>query len=338
MELDSIKYKKGIFLLALELVLVFFYSAPSFAQKFTIPVFPDTQGEIAHNPKMFFSQIRWIKNSQDSLHIPIALHVGDIVDMDNYHQWEIASEGFDILDKAHIPYALAVGNHDNRLVGRFNRKPRPGNKNAHLRQTGKFNAYFPVYRFRNQRGRFEPKKSDNAYYTFRVGGLDWMVVTLEFGPRRGAINWAGKIIEDHPNHNVIILTHYFLREGKKGRGIIGTDTNFGANHSPKELNNLLVKKYKNILMVISGHTTASAHRIGKGKNGNKIYEILQDYQTKKYNYGSGYLRLLTIDPNAGTISAKMYSSYYHKTKHGSSQFSFEHVTFIQGKKNLYQDQ
>jgi hypothetical protein len=265
----------------------------------------------------------------------MVLHVGDIVDKNNYHQWEIASKGFDILDKAHIPYALALGNHDNHLVGRYSRKPIPGNKNAHLRQTDKFNSYFPVYRFEAQRGRFEAKKSDNAYYTFRAGGLDWMVVTLEFGPRREAINWAGKVIEDHPNHNVIILTHYFLREGEKGKGIIGTDTNFGANHSPKGLNNLLIKDHKNILMVISGHTTASAHRIGKGKKGNRIYEILQDYQTKKYNYGGGYLRLLTIDPNAGTISAKVYSPYYHKTRHDSSQFTFKQVTFIKARKDAW---
>jgi hypothetical protein len=326
---DNAIHRKWNLLLALLLWLL--ACRVGLAQQFTIPVFPDTQGEIAHHPAMFFSQIKWIKAHKDSLHIPIVLHVGDMVDKNNYHQWDMVSEGFDILDNANIPYTVAVGNHDNHLVGRYSRKPIPGNKNAHLRETKKFNAYFPVYRFKAQRGRFEPNKSDNAYYTFRAGGLDWMVVTLEFGPRRGATNWAGKVIKNHPNYNVIILTHYFLREGKDGKGIIGTDTNFGANHSPKQLNKWLVKKHKNILIVISGHTTASAWRIGTGNHGNKIYEILQDYQTKKYHYGGGYLRLLTIDPRAGTISAKMYSPYYYKARHDSSRFTFKHAAFIKVK-------
>ncbi len=300
---------------------------PAFGQKFTIPVFPDTQTEIRYSPDMFFSQINWIKEKADSLRIPIVLHVGDVVDLDNYHQWDIASEGFDILDYAHIPYAIVPGNHDNHSVGRYSRKVTSDNKNADLRMTEKFNAYFPVYRFKLQRGRFEPNKSDNAYYTFRAGGLDWLVMALEFGPRRGAINWAAKVIEDHPNHNVIILTHYFLREGDS-EGIIGTDTNFGANRSPQELNDLLVKNHKNILLVLCGHTTESAWRIGKGKNGNKIYEILQDYQKRKYDFGGGYLRLLTIDVKGKTISGEMYSPYFDKTKQDSSQFSFSNVNFI----------
>lgn len=295
-----------------------------FSQSFTIPVFPDTQGEIEENTEMFFSQIRWIKENREELNIPIVLHVGDVVDIDNYHQWDIASEGFDILDEAHIPYAIAVGNHDTRLVGRYDRRARAGNRNANLRITDKFNSYFPVHRFKLQRGRFEENKSDNAYYTFRAGDLNWLVLTLEHSPRRSAVNWAEGVIEDYPDHNVIILTHYFLRSG----GIIGPSNQGYGDLSPQELNDLLIEDHPNILMVISGHTTASAYRVGEGKSGNKIYQILQDYQTAKYNFGDGLLRLLRIDPAAGEISAEMYSPYREEVKRDSSSFMFSEVEFI----------
>lgn len=79
-------------------------------------------------------------------------------------------------------------------------------------------------------------------------------------------------------------------------------------------------------MVISGHTGNSAKRVDIGVHGNKIYEILQDYQGE--DFGGGYLRLLTIDPDSQKIEAEMYSPYYNKTMGGSTSFSFSDVDFI----------
>jgi hypothetical protein len=77
---------------------------------------------------------------------------------------------------------------------------------------------------------------------------------------------------------------------------------------------------------------STAWHIDTGVHGNKIYEILQDYQGGRHNHGGGYLRLLTIDPDAGTISAKIYSPYYHKTIGGASTFSFSKVKFLKATK------
>jgi len=87
------------------------------AQKFTIAVLPDTQNEVQKSPAMFTSQLQWITDKRDSLNIPIVLHVGDIVNTDDSVQWAIASKEFEILDKAKLPYALTVGNHDAEVFG-----------------------------------------------------------------------------------------------------------------------------------------------------------------------------------------------------------------------------
>jgi hypothetical protein len=295
------------------------------AQNFTIPVLPDTQCEVNNTPEMFISQLQWIADKKDSLNIPFVLHVGDMVDFDNISHYIKASDGFKILDNAEIPYALCLGNHDTEAVGENSGSAAssvPGATHLNLRKTSKFNTYFPVSRFTSQIGRFEEGKSDNAFYTFKAGGLNWLVISLEFCARKGPVDWAETIVGDHPNHNVIILTHYHLN----GSGDIAEQNAGYGDLSPYEIYNQLIKKYPNILLVLSGHTGNSAWRNDRGDNGNRIYQILQDYQGE--NQGDGYLRLLEINPERGSILGKIYSPYNNKEK-CEAFISFFDVKFIQ---------
>ena len=88
----------------------------------------------------------------------------------------------------------------------------------------------------------------------------------------------------------------------------------------------MIKKHKNILMVLSGHVDSSAWRTDTGEQGNTIYQILQDYQTT--DSGGGYIRLLEVDTDKGTMSARMYSPFYDKTKDDFSRFGFSDVKFV----------
>jgi hypothetical protein len=290
------------------------------AQKFTIPVIPDTQENVTRKRGVFFSQIEWIAAKADSMKTPIALHVGDLVNFDNFDQWELASVGMRILDRANVPYAIALGNHDTGAVGEFSGSAAPGDVNVNLRNTQKFNYFFPVNRFPLQKGRFENNKSDNSYYTFRAGDVNWIVVTLEFCAREEAAQWMDKVLKEHPDHNAIILTHYHLT----GRGEIATNNAGYGDMKVIDIFEQYIKPNKNVLLVLSGHTVWSAWKIDQGTQGNNIYQILQDYQRKD----DGYIRLLDIDTEKGTISAKMYSPYLDKTLEDDSSFSFTDVKFI----------
>jgi len=290
------------------------------AQKFTIPVIPDTQENVTRKRGVFFSQIEWIAAKADSMKTPIALHVGDLVNFDNFDQWELASVGMRILDRANVPYAIALGNHDTGAVGEFSGSAAPGDVNVNLRNTQKFNYFFPVNRFPLQKGRFENNKSDNSYYTFRAGDVNWIVVTLEFCAREEAAQWMDKVLKEHPDHNAIILTHYHLT----GRGEIAPDNAGYGDMKVIDIFEQYIKPNKNVLLVLSGHTVWSAWKIDQGTQGNNIYQILQDYQRKD----NGYIRLLDIDTEKGTISAKMYSPYLDKTLEDDSSFSFTDVKFI----------
>jgi len=313
--------QKPYSLLATLFLLIFFQFAHS--QKFVIPILPDTQNEISGNPSMFTSQMNWIANNKTLLNIPIVLHVGDIINWQTPDQimWKTASKGFRILDSARIPYALTLGNHDCAAV-KVGGSAAPGDVHANLRDTKQFNDFFTVDRFTAQKGRYENKKSDNAWYIFKAGGLKWLVLTLEFCSRQGPVDWANKVISDHPKYNVIIVTHNFLTS----KGMICQNNAGYGDLSPQSIYDQMVKIHPNVRLVVSGHVDSSAWRDDIGMNGNHIYQLLQDYQGE--NKGGGFIRLLEIDTKAGTISAKMYSPYSNQTKEDASQFSFTNVKFI----------
>ncbi|WP_211480910.1 metallophosphoesterase [Arcticibacter eurypsychrophilus] len=306
--------------------LILFSNINLFAQKFTIPIFPDTQGMVQSRHDMFFSELHWIAAKRDSLHIPFVLHVGDLVNFDNITHYETASKGFEILDSAKIPYVIALGNHDTEAVGVNSGSAAPGNVNLNLRKTTKFNHYFPTSRFTAQKGRFEKDKSDNSYYTFEVENTRWLVISLEFCAREDAAKWMDKVISKHPKYNTIILTHYHLTP----KGEINT-TNAGyGDMKSSDIFERYIKPHKNVLMVLSGHVCYSASRVDMGLKGNQIYQILQDYQNA--DSGGGYLRLLEIDVEKNTIMGKMYSPFYNKEIEGDeSKVAFSDVKFIKKK-------
>lgn len=289
---------------------------------FTIPVLPDTQESVTREHDKFYSQLKWIARAKDSLKIPIVLHVGDLVNFDTITQYAVASKGFEILDQAKVPYAITLGNHDTEAVLPNSGSAAPGNVNANLRKTQKFNNHFPVNRFPLQKGRYDENKSDNAYYIFKAGGKKWLVITLEFCAREGAAQWMSKIMKQYPKLNVIVLTHYHLTP----KGEVAT-TNAGyGNMKVADIFNSYILPNKNAFMVLSGHVCFTAKRIDKGNFGNDVYQILQDYQCDKDN-GGGYIRLLEFNLKKKTINAKMYSPFYNKVLADNSAFELRNVKF-----------
>ncbi len=162
--------------------------------KFMLAVLPDTQVAVNSRPAMFTSQLEWIAANRAASNIAFVLHVGDIVDWDppGHRMWITASNGFRILDDAGITYALTLGNHDTAAVKTNGGSAAPGDTHANVRITTNFNAFFPIPRLVAQGGRYQPDRSDNAWYTFDAGGVHWLVVALEFCARQGPVDWPAR--------------------------------------------------------------------------------------------------------------------------------------------------
>ena len=200
-------------------------------EKFTLAVIPDSQQEVLKpEDDRLQKRMEWIATNRETLNLKMVLHVGDLLNWDtpDHIQYERASAAMTVLDKAGIPYAMALGNHDTAATT-VGGSAAPGNVNANLRNTATYNTYFPLARFKALGGVYEAGKIDNAYHTFTAGSLDWLVLNLELWARTGAVSWASSVLQNHPNHNVIVLTHSHLN----GRSAIEPTKGGYGDNSPQ---------------------------------------------------------------------------------------------------------
>ncbi|KAJ3162244.1 hypothetical protein HDU88_006727 [Geranomyces variabilis] len=281
---------------------------------FVIAVLPDTQYYCESYPEIYTSQTQWIAANAAARNIKFVIHEGDITNLNTAAQWKNAVKSMSYLT-GKVPYSLLPGNHDMGFI-------------ASSRDTTLMNKYFPIAAYSAQPtfgGVYEKDKIDNNYHLLTVDGAEYLLIALEFGPRDAVLDWAAGIIDANPTKRVIISSHahtYYdnTLQGSKPSHT-GNPESYGigrtANNGVKVWEKL-VRKHSNILMVLNGHMydgadINSGRMTGTGDAGNKVYQMLADYQAGP-NGGNGFLRLLTFDPAASKISVETYSPYVNKSK------------------------
>lgn len=271
---------------------------------FSIAVAPDTQREFySASTQLFDQRMDWLVEQTDDQDIRFITQTGDLVDWGgapgkDQYMYIHASEGLEALDDADSNYLLTIGNHDTGVVCEGGSACPGVNASEAIRDTTVFNQHFPSER----QGialtqEFEQGKVDNAYKLFDAEGVKWMALTLEMNPRAAAVAWAEQVVAAHPDHNVIITSHYMLNSN----GTISTsNSGYGAT-SPRYVYDNLVLKYANVRMVFSGHVGTAAHRSDVGVNGNKVISMVGTLHESNFNP----TRLVEIDVNAGTVEARI---------------------------------
>jgi len=293
---------------------------------FTFAVVPDTQQEVldTSDPR-FRGRMQWLADHRAQLDLRFVMHIGDVTNWGWLvpSQYQIASDAYAPLERAGIPYTIAIGNHDTRAVGWNGVDGYGGSAYAQnpeclerfpaeecdtrklVMHTEEFNEVFPVSRFDHVGGVFEPGKSDNMFTTYRAGGRDWLVLSLELWPREEAVAWAKQVVASHPHHNVIVQTHSYL-EGDLSL----TQDDGGYGHtSGQYLFDELVSQYPNIKLVFSGHTGQAGHRTDVGVHGNTIHSFLQTFHSNTANP----VRLVEVDTRRGTLSTRVVGPHTGET-------------------------
>ncbi len=304
------------------------------SEPWTLVLMPDTQ-RYAARPEWFegfTSQTQWIVNNLESRNIKAVLHLGDITDNNTTTQWSQAKLAMSILD-GHVPYMLTAGNHDYGTNG-----------NAANRQT-LINNYFKATdnplndpaKGGTLGGTFEPDRLENAWYTFSAGGHDFLVLSLEFGPRDQVVEWADQVVAAHPNHHAILLTHAYLYSDDtrydwqaKGASQSWNPHSYGVANQPggvndgEELWQKLVKKHPNFILTVNGHVLNDGvgFLVSENDFGREVNQMLFNTQMEA-NGGNGWLRLLEFHPD-GTVQVKTYSPWLNQWKTDSAnQFTFK---------------
>jgi hypothetical protein len=278
-------------------------------ESFRIAVIPDTQWASRKWPDVLKTTTKWIAANHESMDIKYVLHVGDMVETGKLDtDWKNFDSAMSVLD-GKVPYILSVGNHDlDKIQGR--------------RSTVKFNEYFPRKRFQGLAGfggTYPQDKNDNSYHTFDAGGIAWLVVSLNFNPTDAELAWANKIVSMHQGYQVIVVTHSYLEH--RGRDVSG-----------ENIWNKFVKSHENVLMVFCGHLS-TVHYSSVADKGNRVYEMLFDWQNNKNRDPNSYFALVEVDPVRKRISVRSYSpllDQYKTDKRGN--FEFRDVKFVSDQK------
>ncbi len=303
--------------------------------KISFVVFPDTQNNANLFPEVMESQFDWV--AANAAQFDFVLHVGDVVESSsNSTQWQRAKKNFAKLTDAGLPYVFCIGNHDTKISLNT-----AADATCDTRVSTACNTAFPASSFAGLAGVYEQGKIDNSYHFFQAGGKEMMVVSIEHCPNDLIVAWANEVIAENQDKLVIILTHNYMAYGSVAeectQDAIMSTINWrkhapapydeladDPNHPESVINtgemlwNKLVRKHKNIFATFSGHVlgTGTAKLVNYGDHGNKIYNILQNYQNQVNILSdggkNGYLRLIEIDMDEKTMEVLTYSPYFHQ--------------------------
>jgi 3',5'-cyclic AMP phosphodiesterase CpdA len=284
------------------------------ADSFTIAVLPDTQHYSEKYPKTYLAQTEWIAKHRTARRIEGVLHLGDITNRNSVPEWKNASQAMAVLDDAKIPYAYCPGNHDYAKGG------------GGTDRTTLLNDHFPIERLRKQPtfgGPYdkEPTRTENSFHLWSIGGREFLILALEFGPRGDVLRWANEILTRHAKREVILITHAFIyfddtRYDQKKYGAkqswnphaygmakaTGDDVNDG-----EEIWQKLIAKHENVVLTLNGHVLGDG--LGRFESttpaGRVVPQWLVNFQMRP-NGGDGWLRLLEFKADR-TVAAIDYS-------------------------------
>ncbi len=292
---------------------------------FTIAVIPDTQryhgrGSIHDKTKAptsnpsFQSRVDWLADHLKEQRIAFVSHMGDIVDLNNDHQWRLAKV---LMDRLHrkIPYGISPGNHDISRVG----------------DTSKFQKYFGAERFKDfpWYGGFYPGRTfvgkaisgnnANSYQLFSAGDLDFIILHLECNAPDDVLDWTTKILSQYRNRMAVITTHMFLgpikpdsakdkETTREGIGIMRWKKVHGfRGNTPQQMWEKCFRQHPNVFLVLSGDqsTIISARHESLGDSLNVVHSVMQDYPRTVDK--DDWIRLFRFYPEEEKIKVITYS-------------------------------
>jgi hypothetical protein len=290
--------------------------AASDDSSFTVVVLPDTQYYASAHPEILEVQAAWIVRSREAERIALVVHEGDIVDADETRQWESAARSLHQLDGV-VPYVLSAGNHDYRRRG------------SRISRETSLNEYFSPATFARNgwlEGTFEPGHLENSFGVVDTPAGPWLLLSLEFGPRDAALEWAGEVARRHAGIPAILVTHAYLysdgtrydhrtRPDQMWNPHRYLDGGAGGVNDGEEMWRKLVSRNDNITFVLCGHDLAD----GVGRltsvraDGTAVHQLLANYQTGALG-GEGFLRLLRFFPDERIVAVRTYSPYVRRFK------------------------
>ncbi|MDF3065146.1 MAG: hypothetical protein K0R38_747 [Polyangiaceae bacterium] len=271
-------------------------------ETFSVVLIPDTQNYSEFSSYgVYQHQMQWIVNNRAARNIKFAVHLGDITNHDTTAEYDVASAAHSLLDVAGAPYSMTIGHHDIYPSAQV------------YKRESLYASFFGQARYQGESfygGAYDSSNMNNYTY-FESGGAKFMVVSVEFTPRKDVVTWANQVIKNHPDRRVIVATHCHMdANAEHAKGC--ADNYDLEGRDGVDLWEELIARHSNVFMSVSGHIQGVSYRQRTGNNGNNVHEILTDFQNEPVlgngrNLGNGWLRVLTFKPAQNQISVESLS-------------------------------
>jgi hypothetical protein len=143
----------------------------------------------------------------------------------------------------------------------------------------------------------------NNYELFSAGGMDFIVVHLQYNPNQGVYDWASAVLSHYSDRIAILTMHEYL------------DTS--ANILVPAIWDQVIVPNNNVRFVLCGHKHGEAYRVDT-EDGREVHQILADYQSLTPYGGNGFLRIMRFAPSENLVYVETYSPYLDEYRTGSS--------------------
>jgi len=290
---------------------------------FSLVVLPDTQYYVACRSPHLERQVRYVLEQQQDQNIVLVLTVGDLTEHNEDAEWAFFHEAVSPLFER-VPLLLTTGNHDHGSGGA-----------ARTRGTSLTRIFGqPPARARALLAKAPSDGNwENAYYRLPVGKGTLGVLTLEWGPRQSIVEWANGVLDQYATDRQIFTTHAYLYhddtrydwasfgpaqewnprsygtarldpEQAPGPGNWSAD----ASHDGEMLWQHLLKSRPGLFLTVNGHVLVDGQGYleSRGVERNVVHQMLVNFQMLK-DGGSGFLRLLQVEPGGKKLRVLTYS-------------------------------
>lgn len=278
---------------------------------YSIAVIGDIQYATRLYPDTVRTMYQWLVDNKEEKNIKYAIGLGDITDGCQETEWLEAADALKILENAGFEYSLVRGNHD--VASGIDSKFKPTAVPEMYDQLFASNEFY-MSQFENYGGLYEEGSAVNTYRTLSLEGDDWLIVNLDYDAAKAVRQWACGVIEAHPDHRVIVVTHDAM-------GSSGKFSTYGVT-----LWNEVTSKYANVELVLAGHTTWNnihCYQL-KGEHGNTVTNMLIDPQRVDLDVGGkGIVAMLYFREDGSIIDLEYYSTVQQKYYKQYNQFTID---------------
>ncbi len=276
---------------------------PADSYAYTFAVLGDTQNMCAFYDSHFNGLYEYVYDNIEAMNIEAVLGLGDITDTKDGDatpvEWERALAAHKIIDDVVLNIPI-TGDHDNIYW---------------------YNTTLAKLNYGKLLNRYSDTDLRNGYITADIGGIPYLFMCFQKGPADEVLEWANGVVAQHPDHNVVVLTHSYLHHDyttldKNDQHVAGM-TNYADQIWDK-----FVSKHENIVLVLSGHIGHDYVVVNqrKGEKGNTVTEMLLDFQSsdngaKSYEVsenGLGVVNMFHFSEDGKTLTIETYSTVMKK--------------------------